>query len=668
MRRLLYLMLTAMLFIPFGWVGSAEPDLSVLKDEKTNRPTIDAPVGTDRPWWEVTSLDLDRNSISDALDEVLSTQRASKVDVTISYSRDISERDLRTLDARGFQVSALIPQIDALVLIGTNIFELLELSSLEGVIFIEPIGLPMLFSDIATPSVRARGSEMYSPETAWELGSTGKGVSISIIDTGIDDEHPSLSGKFLGGVDMTKPDNLPFLYPQDGTYNPDDIQGHGSTCAGIATGTGAPEGEYAGTAPDARLVDIRIGTKIGYAPGEFWVGAVGDPNLKDGTLRGIRWGIENVEKSWTTGGSEYVGIDIMSLSWGVDIGQDSDGNDQYSRLLDSAVDAGAIVVNAAGNDGPDNTGFTGLSASSKAIIVAATADNNTLDHADDIIAFYSSRGPRLDNGDSDPYDELKPDIAAPGTTINNLQPDTTRITGDASSNGYGARGSGTSYATPLVAGVIALMLESNPLLDGRCELVKEILRYTADRQAPPTLPTLDPFWERDHGWGTVDAYNAVRLSMEVEDPDGIDTMLQSHITNISGVEDARPYHTYNTSSSLTVSGLGWSRGGSYELTEVRVDDGPWRQVREQTTDDFNPWSFRVEGLSKGQHRICARSISGDTESLHSWVDINVVEMGGGGEGIVSGGLLIPLLLIVAALGIAAIIGYRVYRKRLTSSE
>ncbi len=668
MRRLLYLLLTTMMFVPFGWVGSAEPDLNVLRIEHAIGPSIDALAGNERPWWEVTALDLDRNSISDALDEVRSNGLTSHVDVTLSFSRDVTERDLKTLNARGFQVGALIPQIDALVVLGANMLELTELSLLDGVIFIEPLGLPVLFSDIATPSVRARGSEMYSPETAWELGFTGKGVSISIVDTGIDDEHPSLSGKFLGGVDMTKPDNLPFLYPQDGTYNPDDIQGHGSTCSGIATGTGAPEGEYMGTAPDARLVDIRIGTKIGYAPGEFWVGAVGDPNLKDGTLRGIRWGIENLETSWTTGGSEYVGIDIMSLSWGVDIGQDSDGNDQYSRLLDSAVDAGVIVVNAAGNDGPDNTGFSGLSASSKAIIVAATADNNTMDHSDDIIAFYSSRGPRLDNGDSDPYDELKPDIAAPGTTINNLQPDTTRITGDASSNGYGARGSGTSYATPLVAGVIALMLESNPLLDGRCELVKEILRYTADRQAPPTNPSLDPFWERDHGWGTIDAYNAVRLSMEVEDPNDIDTRLQAHITNISGVDDVRSYYTYNISSSITVSGLGWSRGGDYELTEVKIDDGPWKPVREQTTDDFNPWSFRVEGLSKGTHRICARSISGDTESLHSWVDVNVVGGGPGEDGVVGGGLILPILLIIVALGVAAFIGYRVYKKRLTSSE
>jgi subtilisin family serine protease len=358
----------------------------------------------------------------------------------------------------------------------------------------------------------------------------------------------------------------------------------------------------------------------------------------------------------------------MSLSWGVDIGQDSDGNDQYSRLLDSAVDAGVIVVNAAGNDGPDNTGFTGLSASSKAIIVAATDDNNTLDHSDDVIAFYSSRGPRLDNGDSDPYDELKPDIAAPGTTINNLEPDTTRITGDASSNGYGARGSGTSYATPLVAGVIALMLEANPLLEGRCELVKEILRYTADRQAPPTNPSLDPFWERDHGWGTVDAYNAVRLSLDAEDPDTIDTRLQAHITNISGVTGARPYHLFNTSSSVTVSGLGWSRGGSYELTEVRIDEGPWRPVREQTTDDFNPWSVRFSGLSKGNHRICARSISGDKESLHTWVEINVVGEGEGGEYAVSGDLLLPILIVLVALGVAAFIGYKVYKKRITSSE
>lgn len=606
----------------------------------------------DTPWWERTSMDGNRNGVSDILDPYLLIDGEDSIEshIIVSFSRDIGDDDVRYIEAMGFFVSSRIDNIDALVLGYAPTFRIPELLDVPGVIFVEPLGNPILFSDIATPTVRAKGSDLFSPETAWDLDYQGRGVSLAVIDTGIDDEHPSLSGKFLGGVDMTKPDNLPFLYPQDGSYNPDDVQGHGSTCSGIATGTGAPEGEYQGTAPEARLVDIRIGTKIGFAPGEFWVGAISDPHLKDGTLRGIDWGIDHRDDQWGSG--EYEGIDIFSISWGVDIGRDSDGTDAYSRLLDQAVDSGVIVLNAAGNNGPDNTGFNGLSASSKAIIVAATDDRNTMGHEDDVVAFYSSRGPRTDNNDGNPFDEMMPHIAAPGTNITNMQPDTTRFTGDASNNGYGNRGSGTSYATPTVAGVVALILESNPDLKGHNELVLEIMKYTAERMKPPTYLDLDPFWEADFGYGVVDAYNSVRLAESLEDVNIIDPDLQAHILNASGM-DVKPYYKYNMSLPAVISGYGWSRGDIYEGTEYRIDDGPWKMVETQTNATFNPWEIEVSGLSTGDHTVYVRSTGGNQESLTSWIDIHVTESRIESEGGIGGGFLLPIAILVAIAGIVA---------------
>ena len=617
------------------------------------------------PWWERTAMDKDRNGIADHLEDRVSS--GDPFDLIVSFSRKVTDRDMDALRGAGFMLGSRIDPIDAVTLFDVPSTRLEHILGIPEVVFVEPLGVPVLYSDIATPTVRARESELYSPLTAWELGYLGRGVSIAIIDTGIDDEHPSLRGKFLGGVDMTKPDNLPFLYPQDGTYNPDDIQGHGSTCAGIATGTGAPAGVYMGAAPDARLVDIRIGTKIGYAPGEFWVGAQNDPHLLDGTLRGIDWGISNIDTSWTGAGPDHAGIDIFSISWGNDIGTDSDGTDAYSRLLDAAVERGAIVVNAAGNDGPSNTGFNGLSASSRAIIVAATFDNNTLEHDDDTIAVYSSRGPRTDNGDGDPYDELKPDVAAPGTYINNLQPHTNRFIGDASQNGYGNRGSGTSYATPLVAGVIALMLEANPALEGENDLVKEILRYTAHRKGDPTYPELDPFWERDHGWGTVDAYSAVELSLLVEDPSMIDPRLQSHILSPAFTNISDPVVAFNRSDRVTIEGLGWSRGGDFEGTEYRIDEGEWRSVTYQNGSTFHPFRIDLPSSEPGTYRIWVRSIGGDMESLQDWIDIEILDDGTGPEGEIGSTVLIMLLLAaIAAVGAGAfVMGKRIISKRRT---
>ena len=662
MRKASIVLVLALMLFPTALALDLRPPVSdppVALPVHHWRPPVDDVV-EESPWWERTEFDQDRNGLSDVLDPyaLMDREDAIPVDVTLSFSRDILEGDLTELQIRGFTPITVMDIIDGIALQSVPSARLFELLCLDGAVFVEPLGIPVLFSDIATPTVRAKGSDMYSPEAAWELGFTGKGVSLAVIDTGIDDEHPSLSGKFLAGVDMTKPDNLPFLFPQDGTYNPDDIQGHGSTCSGIATGTGAPEGEYQGTAPDARLVDIRIGTRIGYAPGEFWAGSQTDPHIKDGTIRGINWGIENHDSSWPSGG-ECEGIDIFSLSWGVDIGMDSDGTDQYSRLLDAAVEAGVIVVNAAGNDGPDNTGFTALSASSKAIIVAATDDMNTLEHEDDVVAFYSSRGPRTDNGDGDPYDELKPDIAAPGTNISNLQPDTTRITGDASQNGYGARGSGTSYATPLIAGVVALVLEANPDLEGQNDIVKEIFRYTAERKKPAAMTDLDPFWEPDFGWGVVDAYNSVRLALTVEDPSSIEPVLQAHITNLSGAE-ARPFFKFNTTSTVSIGGLAWSRNGDFERVEYSVDGGPWDRITEQTTEAFNPWKVEISGLSNGLHKVSVRTVSGSKCSLQSFIEVNVSGPGDRGGGGIGGAFLFPLLIAAAAV---IAVGVFIYYKR-----
>ncbi len=347
MRYLSILLISSLMLLPFGLSIEKGPGMERISEE--GQIVEEESSLEDTPWWERTRFDRNGDGISDVLEEYAQLPRDSSVPVhvTVSFDREITPEDGGILSARGFQVATLLDAIDGIALLNVPSHRIYEIMNMDGVVFVEPISAPVLFSDIATPTVRAKPSEMFSPDTAWEKGYSGKGVSIAVIDTGIDDEHPSLSGKFLAGVDMTKPDNMEFLFPQDGSYNPDDIQGHGSTCSGIASGTGAPEGEYQGTAPDARLVDVRIGTKIGYAPGEFWVGAQNDPHFLDGTLRGIQWANDNLETQW--GSNEHTGIDIFSISWGIDLGSPSDGTDQYSRLLDSAVDKCAILQKAAGN-------------------------------------------------------------------------------------------------------------------------------------------------------------------------------------------------------------------------------------------------------------------------------------------------------------------------------
>jgi subtilisin family serine protease len=492
-------------------------------------------------------------------------------------------------------------------------------------------------SDIANPASKAKQSAEYSPHTAWELGCTGKGVAICIMDTGVDDSHPSLAGKWLGGVDVSKPQTP--LTPRDGTFNADDTNGHGTTCAGIAMGTGAPEKKYQGAAPDARLVELRIGTIFGAAPGE------GPSPIKfyDATLQGEQWALTHKDQSWAPGAGRYRGIQVLSLSWGIDVGGSSDGSDQYSKGLDALVDAGVIVVNAAGNDGPSNDGFSGLSASSKAIVVGATDDNDTIDRSDDFIASYSSRGPRRDNGDGDPFDELKPDVSAPGTGITQAEYDQV---GNGAGNGYGPRGSGTSYATPLVAGVCALLLEANANLTP--PLVKEILRATSERRGNASAPELDPFWNRDFGWGMVDAYRACELAART-DAGNVDIALQAFVTNVAWRNGAGK-----------ATGLSWSRDGDVERTEVRIDRGAWTRVGPSKGSVFGNWSYDLPALAPGNHTLFVRNSAGGMESLATAFDFNTTGeapalAGLSGSAAWGGGALVA----AAAAGVA----YWVIRKR-----
>ncbi len=589
--------------------------------------------------------DKNNNKLSDQLDQSI-TNGERYLDVIIMYNSEITPDHIQALEELGLEIENVYFSAAMVSMHRVPVELVTTLTNLPDVERIENYGTPILYSDIATPASKARESELYSPNTAWELGYTGKGANIAVVDTGVDNGHPSLAGKWLGGVDLSKPKTI--FTPRDGTFDADDTNGHGTTCSGIAMGTGAPDNVYMGTAPDAKLVDVRIGTMIGYAPGELL------QSYYDASLEGIQWVMDHQDDKWPSGGSENQGIDILSLSWGIDVGGSSDGSDTYSTLLDRAVESGVIVCHAAGNSGPDNDGFDGFAAASNGISVAATNDLNTLDRADDIIAEYSSRGPRHDNGDGNPYNELKPDIAAPGTGIMQAQFD---IIGDGSGNGYGNRGSGTSYATPLVAGVVALMLEANPNLTP--ELAKEILHLTAERRGEPTIPELDPFWNKDFGWGIVDAYKAVKLSASISDVKFVNTNLQCFITSIDGLSENL------TSGTVNIQGVAFSKNDDIiDKIELSVDDGKWLSITKLADDGiYFYWNYALDttNIENGNHTLNARATGGESYSLTHSMDMTVQNEPGVPEEFVVGqfSILVIALLVVTV----SVLVYIYYRKK-----
>jgi hypothetical protein len=391
---------------------------------------------------------------------------------------------------------------------------------------------------------------------------------------------------------------------------------------GMAAATGinaaGEQTEFYGSAPDAALVDVRIGTDAGAGPFENYVL---EQEFYESAMNGLQWIIDNKDTAWQGANESNYGIDIISLSWGITSheGGGSDGEDMHSRILNEAMDAGIVVSVAAGNDGPDNDGLSGMGSSNLAITVGATDDINTVDREDDTVASYSSRGPRRDNADGNPLNELKPEISAPGTNIIQAEGCVTSglcnnfLGGGASENGYTGRGSGTSYATPSVTGIIALMLEANPQLSPL--EVKEILKITAERRGEPTQPDVDPFWNRDFGWGMADALAATELSMYLHDSGltgQIDVGTQVHLLN----------QTMDENSGLSIlTGEAWDQSGSVSAVEFRIDDGPWQSASfnessgEMGALERFTWTVALDldKMAKGNHTIEVRALNEESD-------------------------------------------------------
>ena len=661
--KVLNALLCAFLVIPLA--GSIAPPtvmtldkqgLQLIEEGQTALVPAQAPVtwANPGPWWSWTSLDADRNGVHDSLQVA-----SGPVNIGLSYERAVTDSNRDALALLGHEIHLELPIVAALLIGAVDASEVHTLAQLDGVVMVERYGSLVFYGDIQTPAVKARNSTEY-PIGAWDLGISGEGVNIALTDTGVDNEHPGLSSKFVAGYDAvcymhTDPQCLlAGGREEDGSFDPDDGNQHGTACMGMASSTGIePDGSqsnYYGAAPNASLIDVRIGTDVGAGPFENYLL---EQEFYESALNGLQWIIDHRDDAWPGVDEANHGIDIISLSWGITSHENggSDGTDMHSRILDEAMEAGVTVSNAAGNDGPDNDGLSGMSASSLSITVAATDDHNTVDRSDDTIASYSSRGQRRDNGDGNPLNELIPEISAPGTNIIQAEGCFTSggcnnfLGGDASDNSYSGRGSGTSYATPSISGVAALVIEANANLTPL--QVKEVLKQTAERLGEPSAPDVDPYWNRDFGYGYVDAHAAVTLALFLaasgQSESGV-TSLQNHLLSV-----------IDANGTINVTGHAWGQLGSIERVEYRIDGGDWDETTYSAEPGeigaLTPFMWHVimnpEKLSEGAHEIEVRAVSGEGNSLPVLVTVH----GSGSEG---NGFSVPPIVIVGIVSVFAI--------------
>nr|ADL09141.1 thermitase precursor [Laceyella sacchari] len=237
-----------------------------------------------------------------------------------------------------------------------------------------------------TPNDPYFSSRQYGPQKiqapqAWDIAE-GSGVKIAIVDTGVQSNHPDLAGKVVGGWDFVDNDST----PQDGN-------GHGTHCAGIAAAVTNNSTGIAGTAPKASILAVRVLNNSG-----------------SGTWTAVANGITYAADQ---------GAKVISLSLGGTV-----GNSGLQQAVDYAWSKGSVVVAAAGNAG--NTAPNYPAYYSNAIAVASTDQNDNK-------SSFSTYGSWVD-------------VAAPGSSIYSTYPTSTY-----------ASLSGTSMATPHVAGVAGLL-------------------------------------------------------------------------------------------------------------------------------------------------------------------------------------------------------------------
>ncbi|MGQ0536394.1 MAG: S8 family serine peptidase, partial [Methanobacteriota archaeon] len=356
-------------------------------------------------------LDRDGNGLDDDLDRALADGTPGLAYLHVHYARRPTADDTALLaDRFGATRTYVFAHWDdvQVEIPFARAAELAEAPGVWGVEMLHPATL-----DLAT-SVSAIRASPYAGATtdgldhtlaAHAAGFRGEGMVIAILDTGIDNLHRTLDDldddpttndpKLVTGADFS----LGFSGPA--CIDPEDNDIHGTHVASTAAGTDAGGLLPPGVAPKARLVDLRVLT----------VGGLG-VSWPTGASLALDWVLSYNAGTSCFGPPGPDGIDVVSMSLSLDT-----GNPQSSiaQKINDVVRSGVTVVISAGNAGPGALTLT--KGPDGAILVANGDDRATVSRDDDRLASSSSRGPRLDDGDLDFLDELRPDIAAPGTAI-----------------------------------------------------------------------------------------------------------------------------------------------------------------------------------------------------------------------------------------------------------
>ncbi|GII83385.1 serine protease [Sphaerisporangium siamense] len=340
-----------------------------------------------------------------------------------------------------------------------------------------------------SPALDRSVPQIGAPE-AWKNGLTGKGVTVAVLDSGYDPGHPDLKGVVTQAANFSDdPD----------TRDPD---GHGTHVASTVAGSGAASGgRYKGVAPDAK---IAVGKVFGL-----------DDGRESAVIAGMQWAATEVKAR------------VVNMSLGERDTRALDPLEQAVNILSEQT--GTLFVVAAGNGGARQS-IDSPGSADAALTVGAVDKNDTL-------ADFSSQGPRVAD------QAVKPDITAPGVEI------VAASAGGGTSDSYIAK-SGTSMATPHVAGAAAILAQRHPDWDG--SRLKAALMASAEPGEG-----LTPYRQ---GTGRVDVARAVAQTVVTDTPN-----VWTYLTGPRDDEDVTKEVTYTNTSEEPVE-LKLTEDGPYTLS------------------------------------------------------------------------------------------------------
>lgn len=401
----------------------------------------------------------------------------------VQLDRPVRAADTAALRALGITQLHAYKYVNAIAVVAPSAL-LLKASTLPGVTnVVRDNGLHL---DLDKSKAALKVPQARAAKAKKGLGLTGKGVTVAVIDSGLDTSHPDFAGRVKGTFNFEG--GWMFDSYQDGSisnevaegtgrYAAVDEIGHGTHVASTIGGSGAAAklgagtgADYSGVAPDVSFVGLKVASAV--------QGVAYDFGWEANTMAAIEYLMEH----------KQLGVSIVHNSWGI-FEVDNPDSEPVIQMVRAAVNSGLIFVFSAGNNGGPNTvGWPG--AMGNVITVGST-----LKTAPYAMSSFSSRGPQVD-------------VTAPGSNIVAARSKGAVIDVQNSATPPQDRPfymaiSGTSMSSPHVSGVVALMKQAYPKLTG--QVAEEILERTS-------VDLGSKGKDDNYGWGFVDAFRAGQVA------------------------------------------------------------------------------------------------------------------------------------------------------------